>query len=77
MRFVPKATFRVMELSELLCRHPDAVSHHCPEKRNAKGHGYQLLRRHTKAVTKILLFGRVFIGKACMKNPVRTGYAVL
>ena len=46
-------------------------------KRNAKGHGYQLLRRHTKAVTKILLFGRVFIGKACMKNPVRTGYAVL
>ena len=31
-RFVPKATFRVPELSEFLCRHPDVVSHHCPEQ---------------------------------------------
>ena len=31
-RFVPKATFRVPELSEMLCRYPDVVSHHCPEQ---------------------------------------------
>lgn len=31
-RFVPQATFRAAELSDLLCRHPDVVSHHCPEQ---------------------------------------------
>ncbi len=30
-RFHPKATFYVAELSGLLCRHPDVVSHHCPK----------------------------------------------
>jgi len=31
-RFVPRSTERLMDLADLLSRHPDVVSHHCPEK---------------------------------------------